>query len=177
MDIILNNLGACRGIDTATERLATILEETTDFVYLADPEGRIIYIINKAGRGILEIDTDEDVTTLNISNIHPIWSYEIISKEGLPSAIQNGVWSSETALQSRSGCEIPISHVVTAHKSADGKIEYFSTIGRDITKLKEVEVRLNKILNTTPIGIFLIDQETHKIPGCQCRCGYSCRRI
>ena len=138
------------------------MEKTTDFVYLADPEGRIFYI-NKSGRRILEIDKDEDVTTLNVSNLHPIQSYEIISKEGLPSAIQNGVWSSETALQSRSGREIHISHVITAHKSADGKIEYFSTIGRDVTNIKEVEVRLNKILNTTPIGIFLIDQETHKI--------------
>ena len=103
------------------------------------------------------------MTTLSISNIHPIWSYEIICKDGLPLAILNGVWCSETALQSRSGREIPISHVITAHKSSDGKIEYFSTIGRDVTKLKEVEERLNIILNTTPIGIFLIDQETHKI--------------
>ena len=38
-----------------------------------------------------------------------------------------------------------------------------STIGRDITKLKDVEERLQKILNTTPIGIFLIDPETHTI--------------
>lgn len=144
------------------ERLAAILEGSSDFVYISDSEGHILYI-NDAGRRALEIDADMDLKTLSISIIHPAWANEILDKEGIPSAIRDGSWSGETALLSLSGHEIPISHAITTCKSADGKLEYMSTIGRDITKLKDVEERLQKILNTTPIGIFLIDPETHKI--------------
>lgn len=144
------------------EKLAATLEATDDFVYISSPEGNIIYI-NEAGLKAIEIGAVTDSGTLSVSAIHPAWANEIIIKEGIPSAIRDGSWSGETALLSASGREIPISHVITAIRSANGKLEYLSTIGRDITKLKEAEDRVQKILNTTPIGILVIDKETHKI--------------
>ncbi|MFB3766144.1 MAG: PAS domain S-box protein [Methanotrichaceae archaeon] len=144
------------------EKIAAIIKGTNDFVYVSDPEGHILYI-NEAGRKALGIGADADLTALRIATIHPAWANEIIGKEGIPSAIRDGTWSGETALLSLSGNEIPISHVITVCKSANGCPEYISMIGRDVTKLKEVELRLQKILNSTPIGIFLIDPTKHTI--------------
>lgn len=159
-DIPTSSLIKSSGI--AEEKLAAILEATDDFVYISNPLGNIVYI-NEAGRKALEIGNDTDLGTLSISAIHPAWANEIIIKEGIPSAIQNGCWSGETAMLSAGGREIPISHVITALKSANGELEYISAIGRDITELKEVEERVQKILNATPIGILVVDKATHKI--------------
>jgi signal transduction histidine kinase len=40
---------------------------------------------------------------------------------------------------SRDGREIPISQVIIAHKAKDGTVEYFSTIGRDMTERRRIE--------------------------------------
>ena len=46
----------------------------------------------------------------------------------------------ETAVIDRYEREIPVSQLILAHKSSDGELEYFSTIARDISDLKQAEL-------------------------------------
>jgi signal transduction histidine kinase len=62
--------------------------------------------------------------------------------EGIPAAEREGIWSGETVLSNRLGQEIPISQVILAHKSPEGKVEFLSTIGRDITQRKKATEEL-----------------------------------
>lgn len=113
-------------------RLTAIIEHTSDLVSTSTPDRRISYL-NRAGYDILKLSYDFDVTTLKIEDLHPAWAYEIISKVGLPAAMQDGVWRGETALRSFDGLEIPVSQVIMAHRSFDGRLTYFSTVMRDIS--------------------------------------------
>ncbi len=138
-------LGAMRDISSRKaaeqerERFVRILEATTDVVAMAHPNGEILHL-NAAGRKLLGWPTTGPLIEYNLSQCHPDWANEIVFKEGIPTAIEEGAWNGETALQAMDGHEIPVLQVVLAHPSADGSVEFISTILRDISDRKRSEV-------------------------------------
>ena len=67
-------------------RLAAILEATSDLVGTADQEGRVLYL-NRAGRKMLGIGVDEDVSGLTVKDLQPEWAYRLIRDQGDVEAI------------------------------------------------------------------------------------------
>ena len=146
-------------------RLAAILEATSDLVGTADLAGRILYL-NRAGRNLLGIGLDEDVSRLTFHDLHPRWAAQLIVDQGSPEAIRREVWSGETAFLSRRGQEIPTSQVLVAHKDAAGRAEFFSTIARDISEskkaaevLQEINNRLTTLVQASPLAIIAMNPE------------------
>lgn len=131
-------------LEEIEHRLITIIEQTSDFVAISDAQANVLYV-NKAGRRMLKIKEDEDITKSKLSDYHPAWQAEYILKTGIPQAIQDGVWQSETVFLSRDGTEVPTLQVIIAHKSADGSLVYLSTVARDISELKTKEAEIKKI--------------------------------
>lgn len=125
-------------------RLTAILEATPDFVGISDTSGKVLYI-NEAGRRLLGLGPEEDATNLHISACHPPWAREKILQEGLPAARQRGVWQGETALLTRNGREIPLSQVILVHRDEAGQEQFYSTIARDISPLREAEQQLRHL--------------------------------
>jgi PAS domain S-box-containing protein len=119
--------------EAARARMAAILEETPDFVSTADVQQGLEFI-NRAGRRMLGIPDGEDVRGTRVPNVHPAWAYELIAREGIPTAIREGSWIGQTALLARDGREIPVSQVILAHRNAAGDLEYLSTIMRDVSE-------------------------------------------
>ncbi|MHC4701772.1 MAG: PAS domain-containing protein [Planctomycetota bacterium] len=146
-------------------RLTDILETTSDLVSTATPDRELTYL-NRAGKRMLGWPEDESCTGREIPDVHPDWAFDVIKNEGIPTAIEQGVWQGETALLRSDGAEIPVSQVIMAHKSPTGQVEYFSTIMRDITERKQIEQairrseeQLSLIYNTTTNGMVLIGIE------------------
>ncbi|MBU0994381.1 MAG: PAS domain S-box protein [Proteobacteria bacterium] len=128
------------------KRLSAILESTTDLVSMCRPDGRLSYI-NLSGRKMLGWEKDKAIEECFISSAHPAWAYKIIQEKGVPTAISHGVWEAETALVRKDGSIMPVSQVIMSHQSPDGKVEYLSTIIRDITSRKETEEELRRLRN------------------------------
>ncbi len=126
--------------DEPNSRFARIIEATTDVVAMADKAGRLLYL-NTAGRNLLGLGPESDVSGTALSDLHPEWALEILVHEGIPVAQLNGSWSGETALVSTEGREYPVLQVVLAHFAAGGEVDFISTFCRDISdrKLKELE--------------------------------------
>ena len=144
-------------------RLAAILEATSDLVSTADQKGRVLYL-NQAGRKMLGIGVDEDIAGLDVKDLHPEWAWNLILEGSREAAIRHKVWSGETTFRSRRGQEIPTSQVLIAHKGAAGKVEFFSTIARDITAsqraaqaLQEANSRLRTLVQASPLAIIARD--------------------
>ncbi len=118
-------------------RLTAILEATSDLVGMATPNSNLIYM-NRAGRKLLGW-WDDDLAGKIIPDVHPESVMRIVVKEGIPAAIKHGVWEGEAAIRGPDDSEIPVSQVIMSHRSLDGKLEYISSIMRDITERKRAE--------------------------------------
>ncbi|MFB2893278.1 PAS domain S-box protein [Aerosakkonemataceae cyanobacterium BLCC-F50] len=128
--------------ENSLNRLAQILETTTDFVGTYDiRQGKGVYL-NQAARRMLGVDIDEDIDISDLCEVHPEWVNKILREEGFPTVLREGIWSGEIAFLSRDGREIPVSQVILAHKDAHGQPELISTIARDISDRKQVEQTL-----------------------------------
>ncbi len=138
------------------QRLSNILETTIDWVSMATPDGKLMYV-NRGGREMLGLDLEEDITQTHISEYYPKRVLPFMKSEVLPTAVKEGAWSGENALLNRDGQEIPVLQVVTAQRSADGTVEYLATIMRDITKRKQVEDALQQtstVIENSPVVLF-----------------------
>ena len=124
------------------QRLASLLENTSDFVGIADVNGRGIFI-NRAGRTMLGIPNDIPVQELTTNQIFPPHIFKLLQKEIIPYVLKNQIWEGESALrQWATGREIPVSQVVLPELDGNGQLRAISTIARDLTAQKEAEAEL-----------------------------------
>lgn len=127
-----------RKIKAERDRLLRIISQTPDFISISNTKKNIIYV-NPAGRKLLGIGLTESLEKYNPTDFHPKWAYDLIFNRGIPIALKHGVWEGETAFLDRKGNEIPVSQLIMAHKNSNGKIEYISTVARDLRYLKILE--------------------------------------
>ena len=146
-------------------RLQSFLEATPDFVATFDPHGRALSV-NAAFRRVANIAPDDPLSSLTLTDLFPPTVTELILHVGIPEANRSGTWSGETVLQTADGVTIPISQVIIAHKSADGSIEFLSTLARDITERKRAEQEVveqrafyEQILENIDVDIAVFDRE------------------
>ena len=138
------------------EQLAAILEASTDFVGLTDPEGTLLYL-NRAGREMLGIDLN-DARPLHLRQCVPPWAADLLRTQAMPSAVRDGSWTGEAAIWSGKCAEIAVSMLLLAHRNASGDVEFFSMIGRDITEQKQNRESLllhNRAMAATSEGIVI----------------------
>jgi PAS domain S-box-containing protein len=136
---ILTDMTHLKHTEENLRRYLAIIESATDPIAAATPQQQTT-IINQAFRHMAGILPHEEVTSIKMTETHPEWAYKLLSEEGFPTAIREGVWSGETALLNRqTGEEIPVSQVIVAHKLEDGTIDFFSTIMRNLTPMKQAE--------------------------------------
>jgi PAS domain S-box-containing protein len=120
-------------------RLADMVEASQDFIGFADPKTTLIQYINKHGRKMCGIGENEDMGKLKISDVHPAWMNKLFADVILPSAVRDGFWEGEGAFLHRDGREIPVSMALMARKAANGEVDIFYTVSRDITERKRAE--------------------------------------
>ena len=118
-------------------RLGAILDATTDFVGIADAQGRLLYL-NTAGRRLLGLEATAPLT-LNSTDFMSEQARQLIRDIGAPAARRDGAWTGEIAILGPKGEEIPVSLVLIAHTSSQGEVEYFSTVMRDITEQRRTQ--------------------------------------
>jgi two-component system, NtrC family, sensor kinase len=138
--------------------LVKILEATSDYVAISNDEGNLIYM-NRAGRRMLGIGDDEDISNTHFMDIFPKNMTQALEKQ-TEELFAEGIWRGESCLQRRDGSVIPVSQVSMIHQSETDEVEFFSDIIRDITdiKLTEAELfnsrqRLALLIEQTPIGV------------------------
>jgi PAS domain S-box-containing protein len=130
-----------RAIEAERERLATILENTPDFVGLARPDGRVLYL-NAAARRILGLPEGPLPAELAASSYRPPEIAATVA-ENFAAALRDGSWSGESILVDRAGRHIPVSQVLLTHRNAAGEVEFISTVMRDLTARKQTEALVN----------------------------------
>ncbi len=124
-----------REMEHSRDRLARIVEATSDFVGVSDAEHRVVYV-NPAGRRMVGLDDDEGVEGWPIERFHPPWVVELLQREALPAALAHGSWRGETALLHRDGREVPVSQQVVFQDIGGAEPLSFTVI-RDLSDVAE----------------------------------------
>ena len=137
--------------EEARQRLAAILDATPDFVAIADPQGRVLYM-NGSGRRLLGLGPDDDVSRIRVADGHPEWARRLVLETGLPAALRDGVWSGESAFLDADGREIPFSQIILAHKAPDGQVGFLSTIARDLSDRRRLQEMFHQSQKLEAVG-------------------------
>ncbi|HEV7890606.1 MAG TPA: PAS domain S-box protein [Pyrinomonadaceae bacterium] len=127
-------------------RLAAIIEATTDFVAVSEAESGAFIYVNRAGRSMVGLTEDGDLTGLRRGAFAPEWAHERTQSEWLPKALDEGSATGEGALRTLEGQEIPVSFVLLVHRDASGEPRYVSTVARDIQERKRAEAERELLL-------------------------------
>ncbi|MCU1343889.1 MAG: diguanylate cyclase/phosphodiesterase with and sensor(s) [Acidimicrobiia bacterium] len=122
------------------QRLASIVQATTDLVVVSDLRGQPVYVNDAARRAGLVEPGDDSVV--------PFGWYEPNSRrrlvdEGLPSVRSGAVWTDDSLeFVTRAGRIVPVSQVLIGHMNSAGVLENVATVSRDIRERIELERRL-----------------------------------
>lgn len=130
---------------TARERriFAALIENSPDFIGIADPAGKPTYV-NPAGRRMVELPADLPIETTQIPDYYPPDVRPFVSNTILKAIREHGQWSGETYWRNwRTQEAIPVSDTHFAIDDPEtGQVIGMGTITRDISELKRTRDEL-----------------------------------
>jgi signal transduction histidine kinase/CheY-like chemotaxis protein len=114
------------------DRLLTIVSSTSDLVAMLDCETERTVYLNPAGRVMLGIGPDDDVTRFNLKE--SFFSGKAGEfEQHFQQAKAKGTWSGECRLTGRNNKSLPVELQLLAHRSENGKVTWLSIVGSDLT--------------------------------------------
>ena len=141
------------------------VESTTDVVTFHARGGRMLFA-NRAARELLGIGPDDPLPRVEMHDFFDT-TPELLA-EMRQSIIEYGRWSGELDVRGVD-LRIPASVVVTGHRDANGRYEYFAALSRDITEQRALdaarrrsEAALRAIVQSSPLPIFAVDARRHR---------------
>ena len=163
--IVYDDVAARARARSAERRFGAVLDATSDWVSIADPDLNLVYI-NAGGRRMIGIGLDEDIAGRRIGAFSPPWARDHVRNVAMPEVRRGGIWRGEGARMHREGFEIPVSQVIMAGRGDDGSVDFYATIARDMTSEREAEralraseERFRVAFEQAPIGVALLDLE------------------
>ncbi|MEO8179068.1 MAG: PAS domain-containing protein [Deltaproteobacteria bacterium] len=145
------DITARRASEQEHEQRAQILDATVDFVAMAEPGGKLLYL-NRAAREFLGIGPIEDVCSRSLHAAYPADALQHLLADGMLVASREGVWSGELDLLHQDGTRVPMSHVLLCHRGRDGQVTLFSTIARDVSRERQLEETMRQAQKMEAVG-------------------------
>ena len=153
--------------EASQARLAAIVEATTDLVSIRMLDLSGVAYMNQSGRRMLGLGPEEPVPDL--AGFRTAESLAEWTDVILPAALRDGTWAGETTYINRRGRVIPVSQLLLAHATKDGKIQ-LSTIARDVTErnhiaaeLRASDDRMRFALEAASMGVWEFDVRTRHV--------------
>jgi PAS domain S-box-containing protein len=142
---------ARRRIEQEHEQRAQIMDATSDFVAMAEPDGKLVYL-NRAGREFLGVGDGDDLAGRTLHTAHAPSSLRRLLSEGFQAAARDGTWRVEAEFLRHDGTVVPMSQVLLAHRGRDGQVELYSTIARDVSRERQLEESMRQSQKMEAVG-------------------------
>jgi two-component system cell cycle sensor histidine kinase/response regulator CckA len=144
------DITARRELQQQYEQRALIVEGTSDFVAIANPAGKLVYL-NRAARQFLGIGPDDDASRLGLQGVYPLGSLPRTWEQSTSVAARDGSWRGEAEFVRHDGVLVPMSQVLLAHRGQDGE-PLFSMIARDISRERQLEESVREAQKMEAVG-------------------------
>jgi PAS domain S-box-containing protein len=127
-------------------RLASLVENSTDFIGIALPEGQLLFL-NAAGQKMVGLaGGNEQVYATTMFDFVVERERGTFREQILPMVLSEGRWEGEILIKNfQTGAEIPmLHHIFSIKEPENGRRLALATIGRDMSEGKRVEETLRK---------------------------------
>lgn len=127
------------------QRLMDVVNQSTDFIGLADVDGRVLYV-NKTARAMTGLDETQDVRQLRIKDFFFPEDIPFLEDEVISTAVREGRWQGEVDFRHfKTGASIPVDyHVFPVNDPQTGEMVGLATVTRDMRERKKTEAALRK---------------------------------
>ncbi|MCE8019453.1 PAS domain S-box protein [Halomonas sp. MCCC 1A11036] len=122
------------------ERLARVVESTTDYVLFCDGDERLFYS-NEAARRLLGLPREG--LDARLEQAYTASSLSILREIVLPAVARYGSWSGELEMPGPQGA-VPVLSVVLAHRGPGAEPDHLSLLNRDIGLRKAAEAQARR---------------------------------
>ncbi len=125
------------------ERFRALVETSSDFIAMAEPGGRLVYV-NPAGRAMVGLSDDVEITTVAVTDLLPPEGQDGWEQIRFPALARLGQWQGESALLDlRTGDPVPVaSSSFVIRDPVTGAGQLLGTVQRDISERKRAEEEL-----------------------------------
>lgn len=140
-------------LELSHHRLASMLENSTDFVGIADHEGRILYI-NGAGRAMTGLAANVVIDQMHMHDFHSKKELARMRDKIFPQVIKSGLAVREDiAFLDKEGNEIPCSCIVLMEVDEKGAISHYMVTARDLREEKLAQSKLEHTQRLESLGV------------------------
>ena len=126
-------------------RFHALVEASTDFIGMADPDGRVIYL-NPAGRRMIGVPAEEDITRYSVVQLIPAVGADTFHRRW-PKLLEVGSWQGESRLEPLDGGP-PVPVAVSSFVIYDPVTHApfaVATIQRDITEQHSTQAAMRDL--------------------------------
>jgi PAS domain S-box-containing protein len=133
----IRDISERRRIEDQRQVFVSLLDNSVDFIGIADPTGKPIYL-NAAGRRMIGLAPDFPVEELQIQDCYPPEVRSFVSDVLLKTMLERGVWSGDTFFRNFETHErIPVSDTHFLIRDGSGeRLLGMATITRDISEAR-----------------------------------------
>lgn len=136
-----------RSAEQERERLATIVEQSPDFIGVGDPSGRARWV-NDSGRRLLGLAPDEDITRYHLRDFFLAEDQAYVDQHIAPAILEGGRWEGEFRFRHfPTGEPIEAQYHTFALMERDTQRQMgIATVSRDIRAQKRLEAERERLL-------------------------------
>jgi PAS domain S-box-containing protein len=140
---ITRDLSERRLAEEEQRKLASLVENSSDFIGLATLEGQVLFV-NPAGQALVGLEGDEQARTTRILDYVAREDQEKMMQQVLPIVMRDGHWEGEIQFRHfKSGKAISMhQHIFFAGEPGSERPLALATVSRDITERKLAEEAL-----------------------------------
>jgi PAS domain S-box-containing protein len=128
--------------DEERDKLVRLIEQSQDFIAMADLDGRITFM-NGGARAMIGVADDQDSASLSFTDYVPEEWHDYFRNTVIATALAQGKWEGEMQLRHlQTGARIDVSRTVFVIRDGFGEPRYLATVTRDITKRRWAEQQI-----------------------------------
>lgn len=151
-------------LEEERDRLHAVVEVLPDMVGMSDLDGQLIYL-NQAGRRMRGIAPEASLEGITIRLGWAEWAYQLISRVGLPQALEGKPWSGDTQMILPDGRTLETRQLIVAPRMGGREPNFTATIVHDLTEMRAMEAKmiedeatLNSVLESVQDAIVVLDE-------------------